>query len=320
MALSLYRINGTAEMKAMFILFATVNAIYSSIWDVLIDWSLGNPSARYPLLRDLLGLKWIWPYYCAMIVDPILRFNWICYAIYTDEASHSSVVSFFVALSEVARRGIWAIFRIENEHCTNVGNFCASRDLALPYDIAAPESTSKEPVFRESVACIGDQTTAGTPGNPAAHTPGPTRPESTLVALTPYPTPASPCPDLEAARTCEDAAFTGTPGGKSNRTRRPSLHRGLPYSPHSPFLQGFGRMTSYLSNAHAQDFERRKDRRSEEEDGEDSEETGSPEEAERVVSGERTTGTRRHVRSRSCDWERRFQTIDGRDWNRRTWV
>lgn len=52
-------------------------------------------------------------YYVAMVVDPILRCNWIFYAIYSNEIQHSAMLSFSVALSEVLRRGIWTLFRVE---------------------------------------------------------------------------------------------------------------------------------------------------------------------------------------------------------------
>jgi len=39
MGLSLYRIDKTTEMLALYIVFATVNSIYCSIWDVIMDWS-----------------------------------------------------------------------------------------------------------------------------------------------------------------------------------------------------------------------------------------------------------------------------------------
>lgn len=142
MSLSLWRLNKVSELKALFILFGTINASYCSIWDVVMDWSLFNPYARYPLLRETLGYRRVWMYYAAMVIDPILRFNWIFYAIYADDIQHSSLISFFVAFSEVIRRGIWCIFRVENEHCTNVGRFRASRDIPLPY--AMPSSTSPQ--------------------------------------------------------------------------------------------------------------------------------------------------------------------------------
>jgi len=144
MALSLYRIDKTAELRVLFIFFATINATYCSFWDVAMDWSLGNPYARYPLLRDNLAYRRIWMYYVAMVLDPVLRFQWIFYAIYADDVQHSTLVSFFVALAEVFRRGMWMLFRVENEHCNNVGRFRASRDIPLPYSIPESHKESQE--------------------------------------------------------------------------------------------------------------------------------------------------------------------------------
>lgn len=72
-------------------------------------------------------------YYSIMIIDPILRCAWIFYAIFTHDAQHSTIVSFMVAFMEVTRRGMWALFRVENEHCSNVSQYKASRDVPLPY-------------------------------------------------------------------------------------------------------------------------------------------------------------------------------------------
>lgn len=58
-----------------------------------------------------------------MLIDPIIRFNWIFYVIYANDMQHSNVVSFFVALSEACRRGVWIVFRVENEHCTKYHAF-----------------------------------------------------------------------------------------------------------------------------------------------------------------------------------------------------
>lgn len=100
-----------------------------------MDWSLLQPNANKKFLRDVRGYKNPYWYYAAMILDPILRFNWIFYALYTHDLQHNSLASFFVAFSEVTRRGIWVIFRVENEHCANVARFKASRDVPLPYKL-----------------------------------------------------------------------------------------------------------------------------------------------------------------------------------------
>ena len=81
-----------------------------------------------------------------MVLDPILRFNWIFYSIYTHDLQHSTIVSFLVGFSEVTRRGMWTLFRVENEHCSNVAHFKAARDIPLPYDIEADVEDSDESV------------------------------------------------------------------------------------------------------------------------------------------------------------------------------
>jgi len=81
-----------------------------------MDWSLGDPTNKF--LRSTLGYKRKWMYYAAIVIDPILRFNWIFYAIFPIELQHSAVLSFLIAFSEVCRRGMWTLFRVENEHCT----------------------------------------------------------------------------------------------------------------------------------------------------------------------------------------------------------
>ncbi|KAI1821834.1 EXS-domain-containing protein [Xylaria intraflava] len=151
--LSLYRIDNTHSNLALFITFSTINGIYTSVWDLFMDFSLLQPDSRHRLLRDILGLKQRWPYYAIMVVDPILRFSWIFYAIFTHSVQHSTVNSFFVSFAEAVRRGLWTLFRVENEHCTNVAQYKASRDIPLPYDLAHEpliERTSTEEISPES--------------------------------------------------------------------------------------------------------------------------------------------------------------------------
>ncbi|KAK5111360.1 hypothetical protein LTR62_005200 [Meristemomyces frigidus] len=149
LSLSLWRINrpshGDYHYMAFFISMAGINSLYCCFWDLQYDWSMPlNPYSRpYPFLRKTLAYrKHVWYYYVAMILDVCLRFNWIFYIIYKDDAQHSSIVSFLISLSEVIRRSIWVLFRVENEHCANVGRSRALRDPALPFDLQ-PETTSQ---------------------------------------------------------------------------------------------------------------------------------------------------------------------------------
>jgi len=147
MTLSIWRVDkASTGAKAAFIACAAINAIYTSLWDVAMDWSLLNPYSKHPLLRNTLGFKQTWPYYTAMVIDPIIRFEWIFYVIFADDLQHSAVLSFALSLAEVLRRFVWCFFRMENEHVGNVGAYRAYRDPPLPYSFAA-ESDEGQPLY-----------------------------------------------------------------------------------------------------------------------------------------------------------------------------
>ncbi|KAK3353761.1 EXS family-domain-containing protein [Lasiosphaeria hispida] len=132
--LSLYRINRGELTLSLFIFFSTFNTIYSSFWDIYMDFRLAQKKAKY-YLRDILAFKSHRLYYAIMIVDPLLRMTWVFHVIWTHNIQHSGIVSFVIAFIEIIRRAAWASFRLENEHCVNIANNKASRDIALPYKI-----------------------------------------------------------------------------------------------------------------------------------------------------------------------------------------
>ena len=99
-----------------------------------MDFRLAQKKApKY--LRDILAFDAEWVYYAAMVADPVLRMTWIAYVIFSKNAQHSSVASFVVAFIEIFRRMLWIVFRVENEHCVNIGLNKASREVPLPYVI-----------------------------------------------------------------------------------------------------------------------------------------------------------------------------------------
>ena len=135
--LSVYRIDNRERNRIPFIIFAAINTLYTSSWDIMMDWSLLQRGSKNKLLRDNLFFKRPIYYYCAMVIDVILRFQWIFYAFFTSQIQQLAVTSFCVALAELIRRFIWIFFRVENEHCTNVTLFRASRNSPLPYAISS---------------------------------------------------------------------------------------------------------------------------------------------------------------------------------------
>ncbi|KAK9451922.1 EXS family-domain-containing protein [Limtongia smithiae] len=142
--LSVWRINRIDTNRDVYIAFATFNTIYSTFWDLFMDWSLVQTNCVHPLLRDELGFRRPIYYYAAMIIDPLLRLNWIFYVIFPIQVQQSAVTSFLIALSEIVRRFIWIFFRMENEHCSNVGRFQASRNLPLPYEFDSDQEIGHE--------------------------------------------------------------------------------------------------------------------------------------------------------------------------------
>ncbi|KAI9725070.1 MAG: hypothetical protein M1812_000346 [Candelaria pacifica] len=238
MTLSLYRMDKNAHLLGLFITCATINSIYCSIWDLAMDWSLCNPYAKYPFLRDTLGFRRPSMYYLAMIIDPILRFNWIFYAIYRHDVQHSAVLSFFVAFSEVLRRGMWTLFRVENEHCTNVGRFRASRDVALPYHLRLPASEPASPTIHEL-----DEEQSNTDIS------------NTAKGKSPVPSPAETARRRSSGTDLERATTTASqPPGSGSLRQRKTRAAQVP----TTLQRGFSRIGTLMTEAHAQDFERKR--------------------------------------------------------------
>jgi hypothetical protein len=218
----------------------------TGIWDLVMDWSLLDPYSHPRLLRDHLAFKSTWIYYAAMVLDPILRFNWIFYAIYGTEIQHSAILSFFVALSEICRRGIWTIFRVENEHCTNVGRFRASRDVPLPYKIKKSHE--------ERVAELG----LGGPDQ--SYTDAETDEDEEMAAREEEQRRqgVSISPSLSRSRsTGVDMLHRHrTSGSEATLRLRQQRHDAMAQA--SPMLRTMSYVGNLLHTAHAQDFERKK--------------------------------------------------------------
>ncbi|RUP26446.1 LOW QUALITY PROTEIN: EXS family-domain-containing protein [Jimgerdemannia flammicorona] len=122
------RIIGTPTARFVWIAAASANSIYTSVWDVFMDWDLFRPHSKNLFLRDdLVFRRWI--YYVVIITDVLLRFAWII------SMGDSKVMSFVTALLEAYRRIQWNIFRLENEHLNNVGHFRAIKDIPLPFNV-----------------------------------------------------------------------------------------------------------------------------------------------------------------------------------------
>lgn len=132
MSLSLARISpDSTGLKALFIVCALINGVYSGAWDILMDFSL-TPRFQRKLRAVLVFPAW-W-YWILMFFDFALRQNWILYVAVWRHKDQSAYISFIVALLEITRRVVWVAFRVENEHAANIMRCRAFKDLHLPYD------------------------------------------------------------------------------------------------------------------------------------------------------------------------------------------
>lgn len=225
-----------------------------------MDFSLLQPHSPHPLLRDVTALKYRWPYYLVMTLDPLLRFTWIFYAIFTHDAQHSSIASFLIGFAEVTRRGMWTLLRVENEHCANVKQYKASRDVPLPYHLeAAADSTSGQDALagRLSVGDGDDGDLVRIPSAARVSSAGaavaPTRSgRSTGVELPPtgrrtQQQQHSPAGSFTAAGAELEEEAGRTPGEESFRMRRRRAD-----------TIGKKSIRAVLADAHKQDFEKKR--------------------------------------------------------------
>ncbi|EAQ90543.1 hypothetical protein CHGG_02478 [Chaetomium globosum CBS 148.51] len=235
--------------------FTTNKAL--AIWDLFMDFSLLQANARRRYLRDITAIRPVWIYYVIMVIDPILRFSWIFYAIFTHDTQHSTIVSFLVALAEVVRRGITR----------------PPRDTPLPYHL---ELFVQRPSLEAATAAAapvatldGTPVTTTTPKPAAPSTPHPStagRPGTagtadtlmlpTAAARTPRSDggaaaggggmPPSPSPGMATATATalEEGGGAIRPGGTFRRRRADTL----------------GKMSirQAMAEAHKQDFEKRR--------------------------------------------------------------
>lgn len=101
-----WRAGGSDKSSAAFavwVLFACLNSIYTSSWDLVVDWSLLRPGFKG--LRPDLAFGWPGFYYFAMVTNVLIRFIWIWYI--PDMKRLSKFRSWLFALLEMIRRWQW---------------------------------------------------------------------------------------------------------------------------------------------------------------------------------------------------------------------
>lgn len=103
---------------------ATINSIYSFLWDIIMDWGLlalystppaptsplSSPNSHRPKTIFSFSLHLL-----ISILNLLLRFSWAANRISGLSSLSSSQLVLIIELAEVFRRAVWNIFRIEWE-------------------------------------------------------------------------------------------------------------------------------------------------------------------------------------------------------------
>ncbi|KAL2179077.1 SPX domain-containing protein [Thermothelomyces heterothallicus CBS 202.75] len=258
----------------------------SAIWDLFMDFSLLQANAQQRLLRDITALRPVWIYYVIMVLDPILRFSWIFYAIFTHDTQHSTIVSFMASFAEVVRRGMWTLLRVENEHCANVAQYKAARDTPLPYHLeqfvqrpsleqaAATAATAGAVGAGAALAPAVDDAgrpTTGAPATPSLrHRPGTAATPAAAAAATATPsslrpvtaatTAFAPTPRSERAAAPQEVTATALEEGAAaaGAAAAAALARSGTFRRRLSDAVGKRSILQAMAEAHKQDFEKRR--------------------------------------------------------------
>ncbi|WCJ22198.1 EXS (ERD1/XPR1/SYG1) family protein [Euphorbia peplus] len=130
-----YSLNKINSWRICAWIFSVAAAVFSTYWDVVMDWGLLQRSSKNRWLRDKLLVPHNSVYFAAMGLNVVLRFAWLQtvtgFKIFN---LHKETAIAIVASLEIIRRGIWNFFRLENEHLNNVGKYRAFKSVPLPFN------------------------------------------------------------------------------------------------------------------------------------------------------------------------------------------
>ena len=117
------------------------STLYTFAWDVYVDWRLVDGRKWCALRQRRMFRNRTW-YYLAIAADFVLRFGWTATLVpgtqpipglpYLDNSYWW--VQPVVAVAELCRRGMWAVFRLEAEHLHNTEGFRRVEVIPLHFD------------------------------------------------------------------------------------------------------------------------------------------------------------------------------------------
>ncbi|KAG2506971.1 hypothetical protein BBO99_00009033 [Phytophthora kernoviae] len=134
------------EQSSFFLLCAVFNSLYSFLWDVVMDWGLGQPKLprRVAFLRHQLTYRPRKIYYVIIAVDFVLRIMWV--AKWWDWMLQGVHFKLVAQVAEVIRRVIWNFVRVEWQ-CIKL-NILGSKKLSAD-NLQLEEIIEKMPLMED---------------------------------------------------------------------------------------------------------------------------------------------------------------------------
>ncbi|KAL0385851.1 UNVERIFIED_CONTAM: Phosphate transporter [Sesamum radiatum] len=130
-----YTLNRGGTWKLVAWIASIIATIYSTYWDIVMDWGLFQRGSKNRWLRDKLLIPHKTVYFVAIVLNVLLRLAWMQTVMnITIFSLHRQTMVALVASLEIIRRGLWNFFRLENEHLNNVGKFRAFKSVPLPFN------------------------------------------------------------------------------------------------------------------------------------------------------------------------------------------
>ncbi|KAF5206406.1 Phosphate transporter pho1-like protein [Thalictrum thalictroides] len=119
----------------MALITSIIATVFSTYWDLIVDWGLLQRHSKNRWLRDKLILPHKSVYFGVMVLNILLRLAWLQTVLnFQVSFLHRETLIAIVAILEIIRRGIWNFFRLENEHLNNVGKYRAFKSVPLPFN------------------------------------------------------------------------------------------------------------------------------------------------------------------------------------------
>ncbi|CAI9109743.1 OLC1v1009620C3 [Oldenlandia corymbosa var. corymbosa] len=112
---TIYSFRRGATWRIMAAASSGVTTVYSTYWDIVMDWGLLNRTSKNPWLRDKLLVANKNVYFIAMVVNILLRLVWMQLILdFQAPFLHRKAMIALVACLEILRRCIWNFFRSNN--------------------------------------------------------------------------------------------------------------------------------------------------------------------------------------------------------------